>query len=324
MTFASPLFLATLVVPVLALLGYLWFERRPPRSGGVAFPNLSVLASVSHRSSWRRHVVAALLLGTLALLCVAVARPKVALSATSREATVVLVVDVSVSMYSTDVPPSRFAAARSAIADFIRRAPRNVKIGVVAFADEPVVIAAPTTDKKALLAGIGTMTPGYGTAIGDAVARAVALVRSPAGSGSAKSGSGRPPGAVVLLSDGSQTRGLLGPADGARLARQAGIPVYTIALGTPNGTVVVNRGGEQIVVPVPPDRKTLAQIAEATGATTFEATDAGGLGAVYRRLGHVVASTAKRREVSSAFVAAAAALLTGGIALAGLWAPRLP
>ncbi len=323
MSFGSPLLLVTLALPLLALLGYLRMERRPPRSA-IAYPNLAVLASVARRSSWRRHVVAGLLLGTVALLCVAVARPRVALAATSSRATVVLVIDVSVSMYSTDVAPSRLEAARSAIAGFIRRSPSDVRIGIVAFADEPVVIAAPTTDKKALLDGIAAMTPGSGTAIGDAVARAVGLVRSPAGTGSSTTGGGRPPGAVVLLSDGSQTRGLLDPAEGARLARQAGIPVYTIALGTSGGTVVVRRGGLNITVPVPPDRKALAQIAEATGGSTFEATDADRLGAVYRRLGRVVATSSKQREVSSAFVAAAAALLVGGIALAGLWAPRLP
>jgi hypothetical protein len=88
--------------------------------------------------------------------------------------------------------------------------------------------------------------------------------------------------------------------------------------------VTVLRGGVEIVVPVPPDRPTLARIAEATGASTFEATDAARLGAVYGRLGRVVARTPKPREVTAAFVAVAAALLAGGIGLAALWAPRLP
>jgi len=332
MTFGSPLLLASLVVPLAALAGYLWLERKPPRAA-IAFPNLAVLASVAGRSSWKRHLIAALLLGTIALLCVAVARPRLSLATTSDRATVVLVVDVSVSMNATDVAPSRLEAARTAIASFVERVPRRVRVGLVAFADDPVVVTAPTTDRQMLRAGIASLTPGFGTAIGDAVARAVELVQLSTGenipvAGESVDGApldrGPPLGAVVLLSDGSQTRGLLEPDTAARLAQQAGVPVYTIALGTLAGTVTINRGGNEIIVPVPPDRATLARIAETTGASTFEATDADGLGAVYGRLGRVVAQTSGPREVSAAFVAVAAALLACGIGLAAFWAPRLP
>jgi Ca-activated chloride channel homolog len=336
MTFASPLLLASLALPLAALAGYLWLERKPPRAA-IAYPNLAVLASVAGRSSWKRHLVAGLLLGTIAVLCVAVARPRLSLAATSDRATVVLVVDVSLSMIATDVAPSRLGAARAAIASFVDRMPSHVKVGLVAFSDDPVVITAPTTDRQELRDGIASLTPGFGTAIGDAVARGVELVRSstgqtapPAGDPTAgddpsgvSSGSASA-GAIILLSDGSQTRGLLEPDDGARLARQAGVPVYTIALGTLDGTVTINRGGTEITVPVPPDRATLARIAESTGGATFEATDAARLSAVYDRLGRVVARTSKPREVTAAFVAVAAALLAVGIGLAALWAPRLP
>jgi len=182
-------------------------------------------------------------------------------------------------------------------------------------------------------AGIASLTPGFGTAIGDAVARGVELVQQSTGENIPPAGEsvdgapldrGAPLGAVVLLSDGSQTRGLLEPDDGARLAQRAGVPVFTIALGTLEGTVTISRGGDEITVPVPPDRETLARIAETTGASTFEATDADGLGAVYDRLGRVVARTERPQEVTAAFVAVAAALLAAAIGLAGLWAPRLP
>jgi len=333
MTFGSPFLLVSLVVPLLALVGYLWIERRPLREG-IVFPNLAVLASVAGRSSWKRHLVAGLLLTTIAVLCVAVARPRLPLAGTSDRATVVLVVDVSVSMNATDVVPSRLEAARAAITAFADTVPGRVKVGLVAFADDSVVVTAPTTDRKALKAGIASLTPGYGTAIGDAVARGVELVKLSTGenipvAGESVDGAplldrGPPLGAVVLLSDGSQTRGVLEPDDGARLAQRAGVPVYTIALGTLAGTVTINRGGTEMVVPVPPDRATLARIAETTGAATFEATDAEGLGAVYDRLGRVVARTEKPHEVTAAFAALAAALLAAAIGLAGLWAPRLP
>ena len=104
-------------------------------------------------------------------------------------------------------------------------------------------------------------TPGYGTAIGDALGRGVDLTRLSTGQGetAAPAASAKSTGAIVLLSDGTQTHGVLTPDDGARLAKEAGIPVYTIALGTLTGTVTINRNGSEVVVPVPPDRTTLAQ-----------------------------------------------------------------
>ncbi len=323
LTFASPILLVTLAVPLGAFLAYLWIERKPP-SGAISFPNLAVLASVAGRSSWKRHLVAALLLSTLLLLCVAVARPRVVVAAPVDRATVVLVVDVSVSMNAVDVAPSRLEAARKAISSFVDRVPSQVRIGIVAFSDDPVVLASPTTDRGQVHAAIDALSPGFGTAIGDAVARGVELVQLSTGEGGAITGAPTKAGAVVLLSDGSQTRGLLDPLQGADLARQAGIPVHTIALGTLDGTVTITRDGVDVLVPVPPDRQTLARIAEATGGTTFEATDADRLAAVYRKLGSVVATRDTPREVTAGFVVAAATFLAAAIGLAGLWAPRLP
>ena len=323
MTFGSPLLLVSLIVPVAAILGYLWIERKPP-SGAISFPNLAVLAGVSGKTSWKRHLVAALILSTVALLCIAVARPRVVVAAPADRATVVLVVDVSVSMNAVDVAPTRLEAAKKAIGSFVANVPPQVRVGLVSFSDDPVVLASPTTDREQLRNAIASLSPGYGTAIGDAVARGVDLVQLSTGEAGATSGAAKKAGAVVLLSDGSQTRGVLEPLQGADLARQAGIPVHTIALGTQQGTVTINRGGIDLVVPVPPDRETLAKIAETTGGTTFEATDANRLSSVYKQLGSVVSTKEKPREVTSAFVLAAAALLALGIGLAGLWAPRLP
>jgi Ca-activated chloride channel homolog len=325
LTFGSPWLLLCLILPLLALTAYVWMERRPARAA-VAYPNLAVLASVVGRSSWRRHVIAGLLLGAIALLCVGIARPRIPLTTTSDQATVVLVVDVSVSMNAKDVAPTRLDAARAAIRTFVDKVPGRVKVGLIAFADDPVVVTAPTTDRRLIDNGIDSLSPGFGTAIGDAVARAVDVVRSTAGQAGRADASRRNGslGAVVLLSDGAQTRGVLAPEDGARIAKQAHIPVYTIALGTLTGTVTIDRGDGIVTVPVPPDRATLASIAEATGGSTFAATDAGKLGSVYRRLGGVVAKTSKPREVTAAFVGVAAALVAASIGLASLWAPKLP
>ena len=310
-------------MPLGAFLAYVWVERKPPK-GAISFPNVAVLSAVSGTSSWKRHLVAALLLVTLLLLCVAVARPKVARAAPTDRSTVVLVVDVSVSMNATDVVPSRLEAARKAIRSFVDRVPAQVKIGLISFSDDPVVLASPTTDRDQVRDAIASLAPGYGTAIGDAVARGVELAQLSTGEEGATSGAPTKAGAVVLLSDGAQTRGILEPLQGADLARQAGIPVHTIALGTQQGTVTINRGGVDIVVLVPPDRLTLARIAEETGGSTFEATDADRLSEVYGQLGRVVSTEEKPVEVTAAFVVAAAALLAVGIGLGAVWAPRLP
>jgi Ca-activated chloride channel family protein len=329
MSFGSPLLLAALVVPAAALLAYLWLERKPPKQA-IAFPNVAVLATVAGRPGWKRHLVAALLLGTVALLCVAVARPRVPLAATADRATVVLVVDVSVSMNAQDVAPTRLGAARKAIESFADSVPKGIKVGLIAFSDDPAVLTAPTTNRDELRAGIAALQPGFGTAIGDALARGVELVQSsigPADAGTANGGGSKsdtPMGSVVLLSDGAQTRGILLPDEGAQIAQRAHVPVYTIALGTDGGTVTVYRAGNPIQVLVPPDRTTLARIAEETGGSTFQATDAKRLSTVYGKLGHQVARTTKPREVTAAFVGVAAALLACGIGLAALWAPRLP
>ena len=326
MTFASPYLLAALVLPVLALVAYLWLERRPPRAA-ISFPNLAVLASVATRSSWRRHVIAGLLLGAVALLCVAVARPRVPIDTTSDRATVVLVVDVSYSMVATDVAPSRLEAARAAITSFANHVPSRVKVGLVAFADDPVVVTSPTTNRAPPQGGYRVARP-RGTGRRSAMRSVAASISRACRPGKARRPrrptSAKSTGAIVLLSDGTQTHGVLTPDDGARLAKEAGIPVYTIALGTLTGTVTINRNGSQVIVPVPPDRTTLARIAESTGGSSFDVTDAEKLGSVYDRLGKIVATTSKPREVTAAFVAVAAALLTVAIGIAALSAPRLP
>lgn len=326
MSFASPFLLVTLIVPLAALAGYLLLERRPPRYV-VTYPNVGVLAQVAGRGRpWRRHLVAALLLLALSALCLGLARPNVTLARPSERATVVLVVDVSVSMNATDVKPSRLDAARDAITRFVDQVPRQIKVALVGFSDSPEVIIPPTIDRAQLHDGIAVLTPGFGTAIGDAVARGVELARSATGEVDAAPAEGRsrPPSAVVLLSDGTQTRGLLTPDDGARRAQRAGVPVYTIALGTLDGVVTVSRDGFPVTVPVPPDRVALARIAETTGGKTFEVTDAKRLSAVYEQLGSVVGRERRPREVTVAFLGVGAALLAAATALAGLWTPRLP
>lgn len=345
MSFQSPLLLALLAVPALALAGYVLAQRRPARHG-IRYPNLLVLAEVAGRAPrWRRHLPAGLVLAALVALVVALARPVSAETVAERGATVVLVADTSGSMRAMDVKPSRIDAARAAMLRFLDRVPRGLRVGVVAFSAEPVVITPPTTNRDLARQGIELLTPGFRTAIGDALARAVELARSTTQDAG---GGGLPTAAIVLLSDGAQTSGLLSPDEGAQQAREAQVRVNTVALGTPDGFVDsrsfgrgggfgpdpggglgpggggLGRGDLGRRIPVPPDAETLARIAAETGGTAFTAQNAGRLNSIYERLGSSVTRVDRRRELTFALVAAGAVLLLGAGALAAALAPRLP
>jgi Ca-activated chloride channel family protein len=327
-SFASPLLLLTLLVPLVALGAYVWGERRSTKYV-VPFPNLAVLASVATRSSsWRRHAVAAAVLGSVALLCVSAARPKVSVAATQDRATVILVLDVSGSMAAEDVKPTRIEAARAAMRRFLDRLPKSVRVGVVAFSNAAEVVVVPTTDRDRVREGLDVLLPQYGTAIGDAVARSAELAHSAtveAGGSTTPPKKGEPaPSAVVFLSDGFQTQGVLTPEQGAATARRLRVPVYTVSLGTDSGVIQVVRFGEVRSIPVPPDRETLARIAETTGGESFDVRSEGKLRKVYESLGTRLGRTQKRQEITVAFVAAGAALLAAAGLLGALWQPRLP
>ena len=336
MSIQAPLLLLTLALPLLALAGYLWFERRPARYA-IAFPNLTVLDGVArHGRAWRRHLTAALLVAAVALLCVGVARPQMALMVPSERATVVLALDVSGSMRAADVAPTRLDAARTAVEGFLDRLPDEVKVGLILFSSEPYVTVPPTRDRDAVRAGLRLALPQFGTAIGDSVARAAELAKTGAQDEDAPkedakatlaaelTGPQEPLATVVFLSDGFQTRGVLTPEEGAQRAKELGIPVHTIALGTDEGVIEIERYGERRVIPVPPDRPTLAAIAAATGGKAYEVRDADRLVDVYKSLGSSVGRVEEDREVTAAFVGAGALVLAAAALLAGLWSPRLP
>jgi Ca-activated chloride channel family protein len=337
-SFEAPALLLGLLLVPLAAVGY-WLLQRRPSHYPVRYSNVEVLATVAGKGgTWKRHVPAALLLASLAALAIAFARPTIMVGAPDERASVVLVVDISGSMRAQDVQPTRLAAAKQAMLTFLSHAPSTLRVGIVAFSNEPQVIVTPTLDRDELRQGIHFLEPAFGTALGDALARSVELARTTTatprqGQGQAqapqqdqtanapvKDEKGRALASILLLSDGFQTRGLLSPGQGAERERSAGIPVFTIALGTEGGTIV----DREQVIPVPPDRETLAAIAEYTGGEAFDAETAGKLKDVYQGLGSRVGRRSKPREVTSAFVAAGALLLVGAAGAAMLLAPRLP
>jgi Ca-activated chloride channel family protein len=275
-----------------------------------------------------------LFLLALAAASTALARPKATVSVPANRATVVLLVDVSGSMRAADVKPTRLGAAQKAMASFADRVPKGVKVGLVSFSTGPNLLVIPTTDRTLLHEGIDLLSPEAGTAIGDGLALAVQTVKASVGD-APRSKDGKIPGAIVLLSDGAQTRGDLTPLQGADLARTAGVRVFTVALGTNNGTLDPSTfgfgfgggaGGQGFSrrVPVRPDPVTLAAIARETDGKTYRAQSASKVQEIYKQLGASIAHKAAQREVSSWFAGGAALLLLLSLGTARLTGERLP
>jgi Ca-activated chloride channel family protein len=325
MSFAWPLALLGLGVVALALLAYLVSQRRRRRYVA-RFTNLDLLENVvAAAPRWRRHVPAALVLLALSALVVGLARPQVAVAVPREEATVILTMDSSGSMLATDVSPTRMVAAREAASSFVENLPDGFRVGVVSFSDQADIVVPPTADREEALRGLSTLEADNGTALGDAIARSVDLGVSSLDEELAEAAEGESPVVVLLLSDGANTTGDFEPLEAAAKAEEAGVPVYTVALGTDAGTVDVPDafGGVQ-TIRVPPDPETLSRVAEQTGGTFFEAADSDALQGVYDEIGSQVGVEEEQRELTVAFTGAGAVLLLLGGALSTLWFGRLP
>ena len=308
MTFQAPVFLLALALVPLAAIAYGVAQRRR-RAAADAFAGPAVRASALPRTpGWRRHAPIAVYGVALTALAVALARPETTVAVPTEQATVVLAIDRSGSMRATDVAPSRLAAVKSAAARFLDSVPRRVKVGAVTFNGRPAVLEAPTTDRAPVREAIEAIEAKGGTASGDGLAAALDLIR--------RGGAERPPAAVVLISDGKSTRG----QDPVTVAREGGVPVYTVALGTPDGTVV---DAEGVTHRATPDPETMQAVAEASGGQSFTVEDAGRLSAVYERLGSQVATEREPREITAAFAGGALALMAGGALLSLHWFRRL-
>lgn len=325
MSFSSPYLLLTLLAVPAVLAFALAVDRRRSRYP-LAFTNVELLAGlVEHRRAWRRWVPLALLLAALACATTALARPKARLSVPENNGTVVLVVDVSGSMRANDVEPTRLDAAVGAMRTFLDKLPSQYKVGLVAFSSEPEVLAAPTRDRQLVREALGYLMPEAGTAIGDGLQVGVRLVQSSLAHVGFERKPGQPvPAAIVLMSDGAQNRGLLQPLQAARDAKAAGIKVYTVALGTPNGTVSFGFGLYVNSIPVPPDPATMRLIANTTGGTTYTARSAERLSNVYRALGSSIGRKTELREITSWLGVAAAVFLLGAIGTGRLVEGRVP
>lgn len=357
-SFAQPALLLGLLAVPLAIAAYLQVQRRRARYV-VRFTNVDLLANlVPRQPAWRRHVPPALYVLAMTALVVSLARPSAMVAVPREDATIVLAMDVSGSMMATDVAPSRLASATRAASAFIDQLPATFRVGLVTFGTSAEVAVAPTTDRAAVHAALDALQAEGGTALGDAIATSLKVAQSvvdpsgaatpspsadpsagasadpSAGASTAPSAApsadpsvpGEPPlVATVLLSDGANSTGRLQPADAAREAAAAGMPVYTIALGTADGVVTVQDDlGVLHRVEVPPDTDTLAAIAETTGARAFAAPTADDLRQIYEGLGSRVGTRQEPQEVTQWFAAAGLVLMVAGAGLAAHWFNRFP
>ena len=299
MSFRWPeLLWALLLVPLVVLVWMRGERRRGQRA--TVFGNPALLPNmVTARPGWRRVLPVILYLLAATVLLVALARPEATAQVPRDQATIMLVMDTSRSMLATDLSPSRQEAARQAADAFLEEIPERFQVGLVTFAAAPSVEALPTTDKEVIRTALRNAPTRYGTAIGDALVRALQASR-PRGAVNSE----RPPTAILLLTDGESRSGIP-PVVAAQQAAQEKVPVFTVALATQP----------------PPE---LQQVAEVSGGQAFVAPTTEQLAAVYRDLGSRLTYVEEKRELTSYFMGGAAVLLLLGAAASIAWFLRLP
>jgi Ca-activated chloride channel family protein len=298
-----------MLVPVAALAAAYVIQQRRRSAYAVRFATLPMLERLVPRSpGWRRHTPPAFHLAALALLGLAAARPEMALRVPQEQATVMVVVDVSLSMRAADVEPTRIEAAVDAASTFINGLPDAYDVGVVGFAQGATVLSPPTRDHASAAASLDTVTLAGGTAIGEGIFTSLRQVRT-----FAERVRSDAPTRIVLLSDGQNTVGR-SPGDAAAAAADAEIPVTTIAYGGDVNTGV-SRGAND---------EALGEIADISGGTAYSAESGDELEAVYDEIQSAIGWRTEDRDVTPYVAALAFLLALGGAALSLRWFSRLP
>jgi Ca-activated chloride channel family protein len=321
MSFAHPSMLVFLLAIPVAVAAHLWFERgRDLRAAPWARPAL-LPNMVVRPPSWRRHVPIALLLLGAVLLLVGFARPKATLTVKRQNATVILVVDVSGSMAAHDSVPTRLGAVRAAARRYIDELPHGYRMSLITFSDHTTLLSPPTHDLDSVRAALDRAHTGpQGTALSDAVARAVGVAKTIAGPPGAR----RPPASIVLFSDGGQTAGRITPQQAAQRARAAGIPITAVVVGTRDGIVRQQlRNGFSEVIEVPVQPATLQLLARASDGRFVSGVAGVDPKGTYEELGSRVGHTRKTVEVTAVAAGGGLALLLIGAVTSGIWFRRL-
>jgi Ca-activated chloride channel family protein len=314
--FSAPGWLGLLGLIAAVGVGYMWVQRRARRHL-LRFANFELLERIApRRPGWPRHIPAALLLLALSLLTLGLAGPTANAQVPRERAVVMLVIDVSMSMNSTDVTPSRIAAAKDAATSFVQGLPPGINLGVESFAGTATVLVSPTTDRDQAVRAIGALKLAESTATGDALAAALQTIDTV---NQLIPGQGPPPARIILMSDGKQNLG----RDEFTVATEAGskhIPITTISFGTPYGTVDIQ--GEQD--PVPVDDYSLERVAQLSGGRFYPAQSNQQIHQVYGSLDQEIGYQTIRKDVSRPWLilGTLACLVTAGAAL--ITSQRLP
>lgn len=323
MTFLSPGRLWLLLVVVALAAAYVFVQRRRQRyalrfSSSELFDNLT-----ESIPGWRRHVPAAVFLLAFGTLAAAVAQPARQVRVPRERATVIVAIDVSLSMQADDVEPDRIQAAQQAAIRFIDELPPTLNVGIVSFAGTASVLVSPTVDRLPAENAINNLRLAESTAIGEAIFTSLEALRN-----APPDETGEPPPArIVLLSDGQTT---VGRPDEAAVAaaQEAEVPISTIAFGTSDGVVILDNPEtpqiEQEPTPVPVEEDNLRDIADDTGGAFFTAASLDELEDVYENIGSAIGYELVDREITDWFAAGALALLTLAGAMSLAWFSRLP
>jgi Ca-activated chloride channel family protein len=349
MSFLAPQLLWLLIAVPALVAAYVLLLRRKKVSA-VRYASLALIKQALGPSQrFRRHIPPLLLLCAVTAVLIAVARPTAVITLPSEQRTVVLAIDVSLSMRSNDVEPSRMAAAQEAAKAFIQDQPSDVRIGIVSFAGTALLVQAPTQNREDLIAAIDRLELQRHTAIGSGLIMALATLFPDAGidlesmifgggtrdtrRGVAIDKIGKsetkpftpvpagsyPSGAIILLSDGRRTTGP-DPLDAAKMAAERGVRVFTVGLGSAQGGTA---GFEGWSIYMRFDEETLKAIADITKGTYFSASSAPELKKIYQELNARFMMEKKETEVSALFTAVAAVLALVAAALSVLWFTRL-
>ncbi|KQP17974.1 VWA domain-containing protein [Pseudorhodoferax sp. Leaf267] len=348
MHFLWPEFLWLLLLAPLLVLLYVWLLRRKKKAA-LRYASLSIVReAMGTGQSIKRHIPPVLFLLALTALIVAAARPMAVISLPSQQETIILAMDVSGSMRATDVQPNRLVAAQNAAKAFIADLPRNVRVGIVAFAGTAQVVQPATLSREDLVTAIDKFQLQRATAIGSAIVVSLAELFPDAGIdvGAMTYGRERPRGvaldkagtdkepkkefvpvapgsytsaAVILLTDGQRTTGV-DTLEAAKMAADRGVRVYTVGVGTVDGETI---GFEGWSMRVRLDEETLKAVATRTQAEYFYAGTAENLKKVYETLSSRLTVVKKETEISAllALAGAALALLSAGLSLA--WFNRI-
>jgi Ca-activated chloride channel family protein len=344
MFFLSPHLLWLLLgLPLLPAL-YFWLLRRR-RKAAVRYSSLGVVREAAAGRQWRRHLPPALLLLACAGLLLAAARPTARVPLPWARTTIILAIDISLSMRVTDVKPNRMVAAQEAAKTFLQEVPKNIEVGLVTFAGSSQVAQRATLDRASLVAAIDGIQMQMGTAVGNAVVLSLAELFPDHGIdvGDMTFGSKRqgrslddaakpppkqitpvPPGsyesaAIILLSDGRRTTGVDTLA-AAKMAADRGVRIYVVGLGTVSGDAATPEG---MPIYLQLDEPTLREVARMTGGEYHHAGTAERLRSVYETLGSQVQVLTRETEVTALVAFGSALLALTAAALSVLWFNRI-